>query len=369
MSLVDVIKWEANDGDFCYKYPSDDISLGAQLVVYAGQTAFFVNGGKICDRFEAGTYTITTDNIPVLDRLINIPFGGESPFKAEVWFVNMVSKLDLKWGTPSPLQIEDPKYSIIVPVSAYGQYGIRVSDARLFLETLIGNMPGFTVSQIEAYFKGKLLSRLNSIISRKILEDKVSVLDINSHIVSMSSFCEEELGHVFFKYGVSVIEFSIISVTVPENDPSIIKLKAAKDMAARLKITGKDVYRMERMYDVLEAAASNEGSGGEILSIGAGLGAGIGLGSAIRDMSADAGIPREIRMPTKRYYVYSGGQQTGNLSAEEVMENIACKNFSADSFVWVSGMQEWVRLSAMPEFSRLFASDESQLPPPLPDIK
>lgn len=98
MAAIDVIKWEINDKEFCHKYPSDSISLGAQLIVYPGQTAFFVRGGKICDGFEPGTYTIQSDNIPILDSLINMPFGSagndggagksKSPFKAEVWFVS-----------------------------------------------------------------------------------------------------------------------------------------------------------------------------------------------------------------------------------------------------------------------------------------
>ena len=160
MPVIDVIKWEINDKEFCHKYPSDNISMGAQLVVYPGQTAFFVRGGKICDSFGQGTYTIQSDNIPILDALINVPFGSasgdaasgksKSPFKAEVWFVNTVTRLDLKWGTPVPLQLEDPKYNIIVPVGAFGQYGIKICDPALFLATLIGNMPGFTVTQIEA---------------------------------------------------------------------------------------------------------------------------------------------------------------------------------------------------------------------------
>nr|MCR5393951.1 SPFH domain-containing protein [Bacteroidales bacterium] len=120
MALIDVIKWEVSDEEFIYKFPSDDLRIGSQLVVYQSQTAFFVQKGKICDEFTAGTYTIKTENIPILNKLINLAFGGDSPFKADVWFVNQITKLNMKWGTPQPIQLEDPKYGIIVPVRAFG---------------------------------------------------------------------------------------------------------------------------------------------------------------------------------------------------------------------------------------------------------
>ena len=94
----------------------DNLRLGTQLVVYSAQTAFFVKGGKVLDEFQAGTHTLKSENIPLINKLINLPFGSNSPFKAEVWFINQISKLDIKWGTPTPIQLEDPRYNVIVPV-------------------------------------------------------------------------------------------------------------------------------------------------------------------------------------------------------------------------------------------------------------
>ena len=158
MALINVIKCEVNNRELIYKFPSDDLCLGSQLIVYSGQTAFFVKGGRLLDQFENGTYTLKSENLPLLDKLINLPFGNKSPFKAEVWFVNQLSILDVKWGTPTPIQLEDPKYNIIIPIRSYGQYGLRVENSRLFLETLVGNMTTFTVDKITDYFRGKVLS-------------------------------------------------------------------------------------------------------------------------------------------------------------------------------------------------------------------
>jgi len=84
MALINVIKCDIVDGEFCYKFPSDDLKLGSQLIVYPSQTAFFVKGGEILDAFTSGTYTLSSENIPMLNKVINIPFGGDTPFKAEV---------------------------------------------------------------------------------------------------------------------------------------------------------------------------------------------------------------------------------------------------------------------------------------------
>lgn len=71
-----------------------------------------------------------------------------------------------------------------------------------------------------------------------------------------------------------------MSVTFPQYDESVIKLKNAKDLAARLNITGRDVYQMARSFNVLEAAANNEGAGGQMMGLGVGLGAGMGESKA-----------------------------------------------------------------------------------------
>ena len=284
MALIDIVKCEVNNNEFIYKYPSDDLRIGTQLVVYPSQTAFFVKGGKICDEFTSGTYTIKIENIPLLNKLINLPFGSESPFKADVWFVNQISKLDMKWGTPQPIQLEDPKYGIIVPVRAYGQYGIKISNPRVFMETLIGNMTSFTAEKIDNYFKGKLISLLNNLISEKMINEKISILEINAHLLMMSEYCQNQLNQHFIQYGIDLIDFSFMSINIPQDDPSFIKLKEAIDKAAQLKIVGRDIYQMDRSFDVMEKAAANEGSMASVANMGIGLGMGVNVGNQMGNM-------------------------------------------------------------------------------------
>ena len=367
MALIDVVHCEMKDGIFCEKFPSDNLKLGSQLVVYPSQVAIFVHGGKICDIFEEGTYTLKTENIPILNKAINLPFGKESPFKADVWFVNLISKLNLLWGTPQPIQIEDPKYKIIVPVRANGQYGIKVSDPTLFLKSVIGNMSVFTSEQIGQYVRGRLVTFLNTILSQQIIQKGDSVLEINTQLIELSEKCESHLNTQFKKYGIGITEFTIASISVPQDDPSVVELKRIKELCARLNIAGTDVYQMVRRLDILETAAGNTGAGGAIAAMGAGLGVGVGTGSAIGQMAGQyinpttpPPLPQE-----KTFYIVINGNQLPSQTLQQIATFVQQGVATADTLVWTTGMPNWMRMTDVPELASLV---NNQTPPSLPNL-
>lgn len=362
MAIIDVVKWEANNREFCKKFPSNDLRIGSQLVVYPAQTAFFVKGGQICDEFIAGTYTIKSENLPILNKLINLPFGSNSPFQAEVWFINQITRLDLKWGTPKPIQLEDPKYNIIVPLRAFGQYGIKIVNPRLFLETLIGNMTSFSADSIDSYFKGKLVSNLSSVIAQKIIHDKISILDINASLMDISEYCNTEINKHFMKYGINLVDFSIMSINVPENDPSFVKLKETKTTVARMNLAGRDVYQMERSFDVLDKAASNTGAGAQMMGFGVGMGIGNVMGGVANNNlnTNPQPIPPLIPQETT-YFVYVNGQQIGGQTAAQIASMRAQGIVNDDTLVWSSGMENWAPIKSVPALA-------SSCPPPIPQI-
>lgn len=382
MAIIDVVKCEANSQVLVEKFPSNDLRLGTQLVVHIGQVAFFVKGGQVMDMFESGTYTIKTSNIPILGKLINLPFGGNSPFQAEVWFVNKLAVLDTKWGTPTPIQLEDPKYDIIVPVRSFGQYGLKVHDPRMFLEKLVGNMSKFTVAKVDSYFKGIMMSLYANLISDKMTKANISVLNINSHLLEMSEYVCEKLKPEFEKYGLTLENFAIMSINVPEDDPSYIKLKEAKDLAAKVKIAGRDLYQMERTFDVMDKAAGNEGVGGQMLGLGVGLGAGAGVGNQIGNAVAQtmntnpapppasspvappapaaAPAPPPIQMAT--YFLAVNGQQYGPYDENTMNSMIKESRVNGDTMAWKEGMEGWAKLSTFTEFAQLLPAQAPPVP-------
>ena len=363
MAIIDVVKYEQQEGVIVHKFPSCDLRWGSQLVVYPGQVAYFAKGGQICDKFTEGTFTLKTNNIPLLNKLVNLPFGGDSPFQSDVWFVSTITRLNLKWGTETPIQLEDPKYGIIVPVRAYGQYGFRVSDSDKFLKQLVGNMPFFDEITLQSYFRGMLLTKLTDIIAKKIINDKISILDISTHLQEISSYSQKELAPVFADYGLEIILFNIISINVPENDASINELKKAKNLSARLQIVGRDNYSLERSFDVMDKAAENEsGAGAAFINAGLGLGASLNMGKQIGDqVLSNNNIPPIPQC--ELYYLAINGQQNGPYTKEQITVFITNDASKLSLLAWKAGMSNWMPLNTFPEFSL-----RTNCPPPVPNI-
>lgn len=373
MAVIDVVKYDGSDEIFAWKYPSDNLRIGTQLVVKTSQHTFFVKGGQILDEFKEGTYTLSTGNIPLLHKIINIPFGGDSPFQAEVWYVNMISKLDNKWGTPTPIQLEDPKYNVIVPVRAFGQFGMSICDPKVFLQTLVGNVKEYSTDKIVEYFKGKIISTTTAAISKKIVLEGVSVLQMHAILDELSEYCKERIKQEFLNYGIEIINYYLMSINVPESDPSVIKLKEAKDLAAKVNIAGKEVYQMDRGFDVLETAAQNEATMGSTMGAGMGLGLGVGMGNQMGNMTnnlnpqsnqqsqGSQGPPPPPNV-SPQYYVLINNQQNGPHSIDSIKQLIGLGQVNKESLVWKEGMADWTNIMEQNDLKLLLG----QTPPPPP---
>lgn len=364
MALIDVVKYQAIENEFVWKFPSNDLRIGTQVVVNPAQHAFFIKGGEIYDEFTSGTYTIKTENIPLLNRIINLPFGGNTPFQAEVWFVNLITKLDNKWGTTMPILLEDPKYGIIVPVRAFGQYGFKVSNPRTFIQTLTGNLASFSSTTVQEYFKGKIITSLTSLISKKLVKENISILEINVFIEELSLFCQETIKEEFEKFGLEIVNFYFMSINVPLDDPSVVRLKEAKDIAAKVKITGKELYQMDRSFDILNNAAKNEGGAGNLMGAGLGLGLGASIGNQMSNLSSIMNTQNPPSAPTPLYYVLINNQQNGPLSLDDIKQLIQNTRVNKKTMAWKTGIDNWVLITELPEVSNLF----NQTPPPPPII-
>ena len=158
MALFDRIKYEApDDTALAWKYTSEEIKLGSQLIVNEGQQAIFIKGGQLLDTFDPGTHTLTTGNLPLIDKVVNLAFGSETPFTAEIWYVNTTVKRDLKWGTPSPIPLLDPNLGFPVSVRSFGKWGIRIFDTHIFLTQIVGSQASKDSGKIYQYFISPLI--------------------------------------------------------------------------------------------------------------------------------------------------------------------------------------------------------------------
>ncbi len=285
MAIIDVVRFDGlKSRDWLiYKYYSDSLVVGSQLIVQEGQAAIFVKGGAVYDVFGPGTYTLEAENLPLLSPILNIPFGGRTPFSAEVYFVNTATKLDLYWGTTDPIQLIDPKYYVKLRIRAYGQMGLKLIDFTSFFKELIGGMQQADLvkfDKIREFYRGILVIKVKSIIADTILEDKVSALEISTKLDELSEEVRAKISPEFERYGFAVTSFYIQSINFPDEDFEKIN-KILEDKAA-FEIMGDERYATKRSFDVYEGAATNaNGAAGVFAAGGLGMGAAANMAQAM----------------------------------------------------------------------------------------
>ncbi len=292
MAIIDVVKFGGlkSRNWLVYKHYSEQLVWGTQLIVQTGQTAIFVYKGEICDVFSAGTYTLNTANLPILKEIINLPFGGNTPFSAEIYFINTVTKLDLTWGTMSPIQLIDPKYFVKLRVRAFGQMGLKITDPVKLFKELIGGMQLSDIinyDKVLKFYRANLILKVKSTIADTIIANKISALEISSQLDSLSKKIELKIVDEFEQYGLKVINFYIQSINFPDEDFANIN-KILEDKAA-FEIIGEQRYVTKRSFDVYEGAAKNEnGIAGAFVAGGMGMGAALNVS---RDIGASQAAP------------------------------------------------------------------------------
>ncbi len=278
MALIDIVKFNGLSSRewIVYKHFAEDLSTATQLIVGEGQVAAFVKGGQLCDIFGPGTYTLSTNNIPILSKLINLPFGNKTPFTAEIYYINSLMRMDINWGTSDPIQLIDPKFNVRLRIRAFGQIGLKIKDYQFFIKELIGSLGGsemINYDSVLAHFKGFLITKVKSQIAQIIINEGISALDISARLNDISDKLRELLNPNFEEFGLTLINFYVKSINFPEEDFEIIN--SILEKKAEFDIIGDARYATMRSYDVYEGAATNQ-NGVSSAFVGAGLGMGMG---------------------------------------------------------------------------------------------
>ena len=281
--VFDVIEYFDESGnEMVHRIPEDgsgDFRLGSQLIVRESQAAVFFRDGRALDVLPPGRHTLTTANIPLLTSLISIPFDSQTPFKAEVLFVNMKEFIDQKWGTPEPITLRDSDLGM-VRLRAFGTFAMQVSDPQLFVTKIVGTQNLYNTAQIQGFLRGMIVARLMDLLG----EAKKSILDLPGLADELSAGTRAKLADDFAALGVALKSLYITSISPTEETA-----KAIDERASMGAIGDMRAYMQFKAARALGDAAQAEGGGAESLTgAGMGLGAGVGLGSVMAQMMSQS---------------------------------------------------------------------------------
>ncbi|MGI5139170.1 MULTISPECIES: SPFH domain-containing protein [unclassified Streptomyces] len=355
--FVDIVEWTDDSRDtIVWRFPryENEIKMGARLVVRESQVAVFVNEGRIADVFTPGTYTLETQNLPLLATLKGWKHGFHSPFKAEVYFVTTRQFTDLKWGTRNPVIVRDPEFGM-VRLRAFGAFAARVTDAAALLRELAGTDPEFRTEEVQEYLRQLIVGRLANALAAA----QVPVLDLATQQDALGARLAGLLSEELASVGIAIPKFVIENISLPE------EVEAAIDTRSRMGIVGDlGRYTQFQAAEAIGDAARNPGGPGEGVGLGVGMALGQRLAAGLTPPPAPASpAVTPPPLPTQQqWYLGAGGQQQGPYDTAALLGLISNGALTRGTLVWQPGMSGWLPAEQVQELARLFVST----PPPLP---
>ncbi len=361
--LIDIIQWlDDSSNTLVYRFErmNNEIKYSAKLTVREGQMAVFINEGQLADVFKPGLHTLTTQNMPVLSTLKGWKYGFESPFKAEVYFVNTRKFTDLKWGTPGPATMRDSEFGI-VRATAFGIYAIRISDPGIFIKDISGTEGRFTTDSIQENLRGKIGLRIKEVMP----ELGLSIIDMEAKVSVLGQMLRDRIQPDFAAMGLELVEVQVQDIGLPEEVEKAIDKRGAIAAVGNLQA----YTQYETASSIHDAATTPNSAAGAGMGLGAGFAMGgnmVGqVGGAMNATNAAASANGAAPPPLPAqvaFHVAVNGAQTGPFDMSTLQGQAGSGVLKRDSLVWKAGMAQWAKAGDVPELGALFAG----VPPPLP---
>ncbi|MBY6152113.1 SPFH domain-containing protein [Vannielia litorea] len=388
--FIDVIHWTDDTRDtmvWRFERYGHEIKYGAKLTVREGQAAVFIHEGQLADVFSPGMYMLETNNMPIMTKLQHWDHGFQSPFKSEIYFVNTTRFNDNKWGTKNPVMLRDPEFGP-TRIRAFGTYSVKVSDAALFMQEIVGTDGEFTSDEITFQIRNIIVQEA----SRVMAGSGIPVLDMAANTADMGKIISTEVSKTLSEYGMIIPELYIENISLPPAVEEVLDKRTSMGVVGDL---GK--YTQFAAAEAMSAAAANPGAGGN----GMGAGIGMGMGMAMANQMGQAMNPQGYGQqpqpgpwgaPTghathqpggqpgyapahhaappppppppaeKLWHVAANGATDGPFSKARMGRMVHEGSLTRDSMVWTAGQDGWLKAGDIPELAQLFTI----LPPPPP---
>ena len=252
VEAISVIKYEGSNEVLAHKHEKEDFTIGSQLIVHETQEALFFRDGKVFDQFTAGRHTLVTNNIPKVRDYMKLGTGGVNVFHCEVYFINMITQMGIRWGTDSKVRLFDPASGLHVEIGASGNFNMRVTDARKLVLKLVGTTEGLIQNDVtgegKSYgtgmFRALIINKVKANLARIIKEQNLNILEIDAYLDVLSTALMTDINATLDEYGLTMPEFYVTSIVTPDDDPNFVRLK--QQFADKtLKVREEEVRKAE----------------------------------------------------------------------------------------------------------------------------
>lgn len=241
--LASIIKYEGDNNVFIWKHPIEDFNLGSQLIVHESQEAIFFKDGQALDSFGPGRYTLETQQLPLLEKIYKLATDTEGTFHSEVYFINKTVQMAIKWGTPDKVRFIDPLTGTPLDLGASGEMNIQISNSRKLLVNLVGTMKGISweegsglAKSLQASFRPLISNAVKTNLSAVIKNEAIDILEIDEKLDLISDNLREKILPGFEKYGLTIPQFYVTNIVLPENDPNFKRIRELHTITLQTRI-------------------------------------------------------------------------------------------------------------------------------------
>lgn len=356
--FIDVIEWVDNtQNTIIWKFPRYDnaIKSGAKLIVRESQAAVFMNEGEVADVFMPGTYTLDTQNLPILTTLKSWKYAFNSPFKADVFFVSLKQFPNQKWGTKNPVIVRDAEFGPL-RLRGYGTFSFKINDPKKFIREVSATNPDFIVEEINEQLRNIITSRGMDAIA----QSKIPVLDIASHYDELGKSIGEIITPDFNELGLELSKLLLENISLPPEVEQMLDKRSSMGIIGNL-----GAYAQFEAANAMEKSAENS-MGGNLGAAGMGLGVGAAMASQIGNVfhqnqfnpNTGSELPPPLA-PSVQYHFVKDGKADGPHTFAEITAMINSRAIAPDTMMWKKGMANWQAANTIEEVGNLF----NDLPP------